>query len=65
MAAQTPGGWRNTATSFATTALFVAAALYIAVHLLIAVAPVLIGIAVVGLTIYGGWLVYRFRRSRW
>ena len=56
------GKWRSFVKG---TALFVAAALYIAVHLLIAVAPVLIGIAVVGLTIYGGWLVYRFRRSRW
>jgi hypothetical protein len=65
MASSSPSGWRSAATNFAATALFVAIALYIAVRLLIAIAPVLIGIGVLVLILYGGWLAHRYRRSRW
>jgi hypothetical protein len=60
-----PSGYGSKATGFALTTFVVSVALYFAVQLLLAVEPELIGLAALGLVGFIGWLVYRFKRSRW
>jgi xanthine/uracil permease len=61
----TPLRWRDGAVGLALTVLMIAVMLYVAARLVLAVLPVLIGMCIVAVLLYVGWLIYQIRRSRW
>ncbi len=60
-----PSRWRESAVNLAMSVLAIALMLYIAARLIVAVLPVLIGVAIVALLGFAGWLAYQLRKSRW
>lgn len=60
-----PPRWHNRLLNVAVALFTAALLLYAAARLILAVLPVLIGVGVVALFLFAGWLVYQFRQSRW
>jgi len=60
-----PSRWRDSAVNLAVTVLAIALMLYVAARLILAVLSVLIGIAIVALLGFAGWVVYQNMRARW
>jgi xanthine/uracil permease len=60
-----PSRWRDSALNLAVTVLAIALMIYVASRLILAALPVLIGIAIVALLGFAGWVVYQITGSRW
>jgi xanthine/uracil permease len=60
-----PSRWRDSALDLAVSVLAIALMLYVASRLILAALPVLIGIAIVALLGFAGWLVYQMVVRRW
>jgi xanthine/uracil permease len=60
-----PSRWRDSAVNLAVTVLAIALMLYVAAQLIVAVLPVLIGMGVVAVIGFAGWLIYQIWQSRW
>ena len=58
-------GWQDRARGFAWTVLFVVIALTFAVNALAAIAPTIMAVVSIGVLVYAGVMIARYRRSRW